>query len=121
MIAPASYTAAYKMFAGMVMKGADIDYFLSTARSTDVANVTRRFTGAVSFVNQGALQGRQVAANAVRIDGLEHTDPAYPYYEVFSLVAKGIPAGSVKAFVDYAFSDDARRILTARGMRPIPR
>ena len=118
-ITPAKDTAAYKMFSGMVMKGVDIAYYLSSAQSTVAANATRRYTGAVSFVNQGALHGRTVAANVVRIDGLGPGDPEYPYYEVFSLVTRRNPAGSVKAFVDYAFSDEARRILTARGMKPI--
>lgn len=120
-ITPAKDTAAYKMFSGMVMKGVDIAYYLSSAQSTVAANATRRYTGAVSFVNQGALHGRSVAANVVRIDGLGPGDPEYPYYEVFSLVTRGSPGGSVKAFVDYAFSDEARRVLTARGMKPIAR
>ena len=118
-ISPAKDTAAYKMFYGMVMMGADIAYYLSSAQSTVAANVTRRFTGAVSFVNQGALHGRTVAANVVRIDGLGPGDPEYPYYEVFSLVTRGTPVGSVKQFVDFAFTEEGRRIFEKRGMRPI--
>ena len=118
-ITPAKDTAAYKMFDGMVMKGTDIAYYLSSAQSTVAADATRRYTGAVSFVNHGALQGKSGAAHVVQIDGLGPGDPEYPYYEMFSLVTRGNPVGSVKAFVDHAFSDEARRILTARGMKPI--
>ena len=118
-ITPAKDTAAYKMFSGMLMKGTDIAYYLSSAQSTVAANATRRYTGAVSFVNQGALHGRTVAANVVRIDGLGPGDPEYPYYEVFSLVTRGKPVGLVKEFVDFAFSEEGRRIIAARGMKPI--
>lgn len=118
-ITPAKDTAAYKMFDKMVMKGTDIAYYLSSAQSTVAANATRRYPGGVSFVNHGALQGKSGAAHVVRIDGLGPGDPEYPYYEVFSLVTRGKPVGSVKTFVDYAFSEEARRIFTARSMKPI--
>ena len=118
-ISPDKDTAAYKMFSGMVMRGTDIDYYLLTAQSTVAADVTRIYRGAVSFVNQGALQRKSRAAHVVQIDGLGPGDPGYPYYEVFSLVTRGKPEGSVKKFVDYAFSEDARRIFGARGMKPM--
>ena len=118
-ISPDRETAAYKMFSGMVMRGLDVDYYLSTARSTVAADVTRRFTGAVSFVNQGALQRRSGAVHVVQIDGRGPGDPGYPYSEVFSLVTRGAPASPAKEFVDFAFSEDGRRIIAARGMKPI--
>jgi phosphate transport system substrate-binding protein len=118
-ISPDRETAAYKMFAGMVMRGMDVDYYLSTARSTVAADVTRRFTGAVSFVNQGALQRRSGAVHVVPIDGRGPGDPGYPYSEVFSLVTRGEPASPAKEFVDFAFSEEGRRIIAARGMKPI--
>jgi phosphate transport system substrate-binding protein len=118
-ISPDRGTAAYKMFSGMVMRGMEVDYSLLTARSTDAAQVTRRFSGAVSFVNQGALQRKSRAAQVVQIDHLAPGDPGYPYYEVFSLVTRGRPVGTVKKFVDFAFSDEARRIIAERGMQPI--
>jgi phosphate transport system substrate-binding protein len=118
-ISPDKETAAYKMFSGMVMRGIDIDYYVLTARSTVAAEVTRKFTGAVSFVNQGALQRRAGAAHAVQIDGRGPGDPGYPYYEIFSLVTRGRSEGPVKEFVDFAFSEEARRIISARGMKPI--
>jgi phosphate transport system substrate-binding protein len=118
-ISPDKETAAYKMFSGMIMRGMDIDYYLLTGRSTDAAHVARRFNGAVSFVNQGALQGRSGAAHVVQVNGLGPRDPEYPYYEVFSLVTRGKPVGAVKEFVDFAFSEEARRIIAGRGMKPI--
>jgi phosphate transport system substrate-binding protein len=120
-ISPDRDTAAYKMFAGMVMRGMDVDYYLLTARSTVAADVTRRFTGAVSFVNQGALQRRAGAVHVVPIDGRGPGEPGYPYTEVFSLVTRGKPAGAAKEFVDFAFSEEGRRIISARGMRPLER
>lgn len=120
-ISPDRDTAAHRMFSGMIMRGVDIKYFLSTARSTDAALVTRMFTGAVSFVNQGALHRKSDAAHVVKVDGRGPGDPGYPYYEVFSLVTRGKPAGPVKEFVDFAFSEEARRIIAARGMKPVAR
>ena len=70
---------------------------------------------------QGALQRKSRAAHVVRIDDLGPGDPGYPYYEVFSLVTRGKPEGSVKKFVDHAFSDGARKIFAARGMKLIER
>ena len=118
-ISPDKDTAAYRMFSGTVMRGTDIGYYLLTAQSTVAADVTRIYRGAVSFVNHGALQRKSGAAHVVQIDGLGPGDPGYPYHEVFSLVTRGKPEGSVKKFVDYAFSEDARRIFGARGMKPI--
>jgi phosphate transport system substrate-binding protein len=118
-ISPGRDTAAYKMFSAMVMHGTDIDYYLLTAQSTVAANVTRRFKGAISFVNQGAIQGKHGAAHIVKVEGLGPSDPGYPYYEIFSLVTSGSPTGLIKQFVDFAFSDEGRNLIAARGMRPI--
>jgi phosphate transport system substrate-binding protein len=118
-ISPDKDTAAYKMFTGMVMRGAEVDYYLLTADSTAAAYITRRIAGAISFVNHGALERKSATNQVVRIDGHGPKDPTYPYFEVFSLVTKGRAAGLVKEFVDFTFSDEARSILAARGMRPI--
>jgi phosphate transport system substrate-binding protein len=76
--------------------------------------------GAVSFISQGAaLHYKDL--RTIKIDGLAPTDADYPYLQIFYYVTKGEPAGDVKKFVDYTFSEEGRKLIRKYGMIPIAR
>ncbi len=117
-IIPAQDTAAYRNFSSLVMGGQDINYEILTRKSTDVVEAVRHYSTAISFINQAPTRGTTPGAKIVKIDGRAPGDPGYPYFEVFSLVTRGQPAGSVKQIVDYARSDEFMNIIKERGMIP---
>jgi phosphate transport system substrate-binding protein len=91
-----------------------------TYESTDVIEVVARFPEAISFISRGASIASE-NVKALKIGGLSPGEPDYPLYQVFSYVTKGEPSGAVKAFVDFAFSSEARELFSQKGMLPIPR
>jgi phosphate transport system substrate-binding protein len=117
-IVPGKDTAAYKNFYLQVMLGRDIDHDVMTSKSTMVIEVTRSLPGSISFIAQGAAAYRLEGIRLVRINGLAPGNSDYPYYQVFSFVTAGIPAGTAKKFIDFALSEEGRRIMLKRGMLP---
>ena len=114
-VIPAKDTALYRNFTRMVMEGQDVRWDFMTARSTAVVDAARRIVGAISFVNQSATQGKP-QAKVIKVDNLSYSDQSYPYIQVFSIVTKGEPSGSVKAFVDFLLDPGTMAKMTAHGV-----
>ncbi len=120
-IVPDKDTAANKNFRRQVMKHNDINFDFMAYDSTMVIEAVKHFPcGAVSFISQGAVT-HYPSIKAIRIDGAAPTDAAYPYYQIFYYVTKGKPAGIVKQFIDFAFSDGSAKIIRKNGMLPFSR
>jgi phosphate transport system substrate-binding protein len=117
-IVPGKDTAAYKNFDRQVMLGRDIDHDVMTSKSTMVIEVTRSIPGSISFIAQGAAAYRLEGIRIVKINGLAPGNSDYPYYQVFSFVTSGIPTGTAKKFIDFALSEEGKRIMLKRGMLP---
>lgn len=117
-IIPGKDTAAYQNFVRQLMDGRDMAFDLMTSQSTGVVEATRRFPWSISFINQGATSGKPEGTKIIKVNNLGPTDAGYPYYEVFSLVTRGQPAGAVKTFVDHAYSADFIKLVSDRGMTP---
>jgi phosphate transport system substrate-binding protein len=119
-VVPGKDTGANKNFRRQVMKHKEILYDLMTYESTDVIDVVAKFPEAISFISRGASIASE-GVKAVKISGLSAGEPAYPFYQVFSFVTKGEPSGTVKSFVDFAFSPEAQGLFSQKGMLPITR
>lgn len=117
-VLPSEETAAYTNFSLKVMFSREMVYDIQTHRSTMVIEATRRFPWSISFIAQGAAGYRQEDVKVAKVNGLLPADPSYPYYQVFSFVTKGRPTGAPKKFIDFALSEEGRKILTKRGMVP---
>ena len=120
-IVPGTKTAAHKNFRRQVMKRKDIAHDFMAYDSTMVIEAVKYFPcGSVSFISQGAAVHHQELIT-LEIDGLPPTDKDYPYYQEFYYITKGEPTGQVKKFIDFAFSDEGKKIIEKYGMVPIPR
>jgi phosphate transport system substrate-binding protein len=117
-VVPDEETAAYRNFGLKVMFSREMVFDIKTRRSTTVIDVTHHFPWSISFIAQGAAQYRQKDVGICRINGLLPGDEGYPYYQVFSFVTKGRPAGAAKKFIDFALSEEGKKIITNRGMVP---
>ncbi|UCD82799.1 MAG: substrate-binding domain-containing protein [Desulfobacterales bacterium] len=120
-IVPDTDTAAHKNFRRQVMKLKEIDHDFMAYDSTMVIEAVKHFPcGAVSFISQGAAMHHK-EIKIIKIDGLAPTDADYPYFQIFYYVTKGEPAGNLKKFVDYTFSEEGQKIILKYGMIPISR
>jgi len=120
-IVPAKDTAANKNFRRQVMKHHDIDFDFMAYDSTMVIEAVKHFPcGAISFISQGAAI-QHPPVKCISINGLAPTDPSYPYCQTFYYVAKGEPQGSIKQFIDFAFSEAGNEIIKKNGMQPLSR
>ena len=117
-IVPGTETAAYRNFDIKVMFSREMLWDIMTDRSTMVIEVTGRFPWSISFIAQGAARYYEKKVKTVKINGLAPTDRGYPYYQVFSFVTKGRPAGAPKKFIDFALSEEGQKIVVGRGMLP---
>ena len=117
-IVPGKDTAAFKNFYRQVMLGRDLDHDVMTSKSTMVIEVTRSIPGSISFIAQGAAAYRLEGIRIVKINGLDPANSDYPYYQVFSFITAGIPVGTAKTFIDFALSEEGKRIMLKRGMLP---
>jgi len=119
-VVPDKNTGAYKNFGQLALKRFDIKYDFMAYRSTDVVSLVHRIPWSISFICQGANTVDE-AIRILQIDGKRPGDPDYPYYEIFSFVTKGYPAGAAKKLVDFAFSDKGRTIMKKNGLEPLER
>jgi phosphate transport system substrate-binding protein len=119
-VIPAKNTAAYENFERQAMRRKDITYDYLSYQSTGVIELVRRLPSAISFVAQGAA-ANQEGVKIVKVNGLSSLDKNYPFYQEFSFVTKGKPAGSTKAFIDHAFSENGKEIIKKKGMVPVSR
>lgn len=118
-VVPGKDTGAYQNFSQLVMKHKNIQYDYITYKSTRVIEAIESLpVGAVSFISRGA-QITHPAIKVLSIDGMKPGDKNYPYYQIFYLVSKGTPEGTVKEFVDFIKSEKGKKIILKRGMLPI--
>jgi phosphate transport system substrate-binding protein len=127
-ILPGEETAAHRNFGRKVMLGGEMVFDVMTAKSTMVIEATRCFPDSISFIAHGAarycremIKKCQEEIKISKIRGLSPGDPDYPYYQVFSFVTKGRPTGVTEKFIDFAFSEEAKRMCVNRGCIPLPR
>lgn len=117
-IVPGELTAVYKNFRRKVMPGRKIDYDVMTSESTMVIELAKRLPWSISFIAQGAAAWRREGIGIIKVNGFAPGDEYYPYYQVFSFVTAGIAAGSAKVFIDFALSNEGKKIMLKRGMVP---
>lgn len=117
-VVPDKHTAAYRNFSQLALKRFDINYSIMTYRSTMVIEVVRHIPGSISFITKGA-NSRDAGVKILKVDGIAHTEENYPCYQIFSLVSRGAPQGSVKAFVDFIRSNETAAMLRDNGIFPI--
>jgi phosphate transport system substrate-binding protein len=118
LVAPGKSTAAHDNFGHLVMKRKEIQYDIMPYLSPTALEVVKRFPTAISFVTQGAI-GKAGGVKIIKVNGLAPQDKGYPYFQEFSFITKGKPAGAAKAFVDFAFSEKGKEIMGRRGMIPV--
>lgn len=119
LVVPGEETGAHKNFRRQVMRHNDVQYHYMTYTSTRVLEAIESLpTGAVSFISRGA-QITHPKVKVVQIDGRKPGDADYPFFQVFSLITKGDPAGTVKVFVDFARSGKGKALIIERGMLPV--
>jgi phosphate transport system substrate-binding protein len=119
-IVPSTKTAALRNFSQQVMLGLEINYDIMTSQSTTAIEVTRRVPWSISFIARGAATWRPEGIRIIKVNGLSPEEDSYPYYQVFSFVTAGIPAGAAMTFIDFALSDEGKKIIIERGMVPLP-
>ncbi len=118
LVVPGKNTAAYENFGRLALKRKEIEYDIMTNCSTMALEAVKRFPAAISFVTQGAV-GKAGGVKTVRINGLSLKDKGYPYFQEFSYITRGKPAGPAKAFVDFTLSEQGQEIIKKRGMKPV--
>ena len=119
LVVPGEDTGAHKNFRRQVMHHKDIQYDFLTYKSTRVLEAIEELSaGAISFISRGA-QITHPNIKVLSIDGEKPGDKNYPFYQIFYLVSKGEPTGSVKAFVDFVKSKKGKSIILERGMVPV--
>lgn len=118
-VIPRKHSALFQNFSRMFMEGQDVDWDIMTASSTDAFSVARRYPGGLSFVNKGATHGKPEGAKVLKVNGLSPNDPAYPYYEVFSIVTRGEPSGPVKALLEFAKSKEVVELMKELNIIPV--
>ncbi len=119
LVVPGEQTGAHKNFRRQVMRHNDVQYDYMTYTSTRVLQAIESLPpGAVSFISRGA-QIIHPDVKVIQIDGTKPGDADYPFYQMFNLVTKGEPAGTVKTFVDFIKSDKGKALIQERGMLPV--
>ena len=116
-IVPGKSTAAYNNFSSKVMKRKKITYDFMTYRSTFAIEAVKHFPYAISFISQGAVL-KQKGIKTLKINGLSTKDKKYPYYQQFSYITIGKPAGNAKALLDFLSSKKGKAIMKKEGVCP---
>lgn len=118
-IVPGTETAANKNFRRLVMKHKEIKFDFMAYESTMAIEAVKHFPcGAISFISQGAAVHHK-DIKALKVDGKSPSDKGYPYFQTFYYITKGEPAGHVKAFIDFTFSQKGGEIIKHNGMLPL--
>jgi len=119
-VVPAKDTGAFKNFNQLALKRSHVQYDFMAYRSTDVVKLVKRLPWSITFISQGAHTVNE-AVKIISVDGLSPGDSNYPYSQTFSFVTKGKPCCAAEKFIDFAFSEEGRRIMTKNGMTPLAR
>jgi phosphate transport system substrate-binding protein len=86
----------------------------------DAVSTVRSVEGAIGFGPQSEALSDDTMVLA--IDGRAPSDPGYPSAVELALVYRESNGGAdIHQFVDFAFSDTARKILVSHGAIPVPR
>ena len=117
-IVPGKNTAAFRNFSMLALRRVDISYAIMTYQSTMVVETVGYIPWSISFITKGSGQ-RDAAVKILKVIGHAHTDAAYPYFQEFSMVTKGQPAGAVKNFLGYLTSDRIMASLKSQGVVPL--
>ena len=116
LVVPGNETGAHKNFRRQVMHHKEIQYDYLTYKSTRILEAIESLpAGAISFISRGA-QITHPDVKVLSIDGQKPGDKSYPFYQMFYMVTKGEPTGSVKVFVDFIKSEKGKTIIQERGM-----
>lgn len=119
-VVPETGTAANKNFRRQIMRHKEISYAFSAYDSTMAIEAIKCLPiGAVSFIANGAV-ATEKQIKTIKIDGRLPKDSDYPYFQIFYYVTRGKPEGSLKAFIDFAFSEEGKQIMRQKGMLPLP-
>jgi len=116
-IVPGKSTAAYNNFSSKVMKRKKITYDFMTYRSTFAIEAVKHFPYAISFISQSAAL-KQKEIKTLKINGLSTKDKKYPYYQQFSYITIGKPAGKAKALLDFLSSEKGKAFMRKAGVCP---
>jgi len=116
-IVPGKNTGAFRNFNRTPMRRRGIVFDLLSYKSTTVVEAVRRFPWSISFITLGGCCPGEV--KVLKIDGLSPGDRDYPYNQVFHYITKGEPSVAAKSYMDYALSNEGKRLLKAKGMVPI--
>ncbi len=120
-VVPDTDTAAHKNFRRQVMKTKDIEHDFMAHDSTMVIEAIKHFPcGTISFISRGATE-KHPEIKTLKVNGLLPTDKEYPYHQTFYYVTKGDPAGNLKKFIDFTYSEEGAKIIRAHGMIPLAR
>lgn len=117
-IIPAKDTAAFKNFSRLAMASSDVVFDYLAYRSTMTVMLVHRVPWSISFIAKG-MATRDAAIKIMKVNGKKYTEADYPYFETFSFVTKGEPAGSAKALIDFAASDNFKTELRSVGIVPL--
>jgi len=118
-VVPGDDTAAHKNFRRQVMKHKDIEHDFMAYDSTMVIEAVKHFPcGAVSFISQGATVHHK-ELKTLKVEGRTPLAEDYPYYQIFYFITKKEPQGSLKKFIDFAYSKEGTDIIRRNGMLPI--
>lgn len=115
-IVPGVETAAYRNLKQMVMQGQDIKYDVLTRLSTMVIDEVRLHPWSVSFIAQGAAHWGRRGLHLIKVNGIHPREAGYPYYQIFSFVTRGKPTDAIRAFTEFARSDQIKTIISNMGM-----
>lgn len=108
-------SATRKVFQKVILQGAGYEGTRVVTPDAKMAAQVGREKGAIGQISFAFLQEKK-GVKALRVDGqpASVSNPNYPITRPLHLVTKGAPAGDVKAFLDWALSDDGQKVVKQR-------
>ncbi len=117
-IIPGEHTGAYKNFKQFVMGTFEPAGDLVATRSFTAVVGVKNIPGSIAFISNGiALKYQDI--NIMTIGGVDSSDSAYPFRQVFAMVVKGKPTPMMKEVIKFLTCDAGVKIMKERGMEPI--
>ena len=114
-IIPGKQTGSYQNFKTLFMDGRDISYDFMAYKSSMVVEAARRIPYVISFITRAAV-ANDPKIKILSVDGLSPANSGYPYFETFSFVTKGEPAGAAKEFIDFIRTGNGKAMLEKKGL-----
>lgn len=117
-IIPDENTGAYQNFKRLVMGTFEPAGDLVATKSFTAVIGVKNIPGSIAFISNGiALKFKDI--NILTIGGVASSESIYPFHQVFSMVVKGKPTPLIKEVIKFLNCDAGRKIMKARGMKPI--